>query len=169
VDTPNRPADRQPTIGGTARTLALQGLANRVVRGLLRTPLLCRVVGARLITLYVVGRKSGRRYSVPVAYLRHDGALLIGSPFAWVRNLRTGKPVEVRLRGRRLRADVQVFTDEAAVVELYGVMAGANRQFAKFNGITLDADGVPSAADLRSAWVAGARAVRLVPRPVSRR
>ena len=46
-------------------------------------PLLCRVVGNRLITLYIVGCKSGRHYTVPVAYTRHDGTLLIGTPFAW--------------------------------------------------------------------------------------
>ena len=45
--------------------MAFQDLANLVVRGLLRTPLLCRIVGARLITIYVVGRKSGRHYAVP--------------------------------------------------------------------------------------------------------
>ncbi|MEV4636449.1 hypothetical protein AB0J80_03760 [Actinoplanes sp. NPDC049548] len=73
-----------------AQTLALQGVANRIVRGLLRVPFLSRLVGNRLITLYVVGRKSGKRYAVPVPYTQHEGALLIGSPFAWGRNLRTG-------------------------------------------------------------------------------
>jgi hypothetical protein len=65
-----------------AQTLALQGLVNRLARGLLWTPLLCRVAGSRVITLYIVGRKSGRRYTVPVAYTRHDGFLLIGTSFA---------------------------------------------------------------------------------------
>ena len=55
---------------------------NRVIRGLLRTPLLCRVVGNRMITVYAVGRKSGRHYAIPVAYTRHDGIILIGTPFA---------------------------------------------------------------------------------------
>ena len=52
----------------TAQTLAVQGLANTIVRGLLRTPGLSRIVGRRLVTVYVVGRKSGRHYAVPVAY-----------------------------------------------------------------------------------------------------
>ena len=96
-----------------ARTLAFQGAANRVVRVLLRTPLLARLVGARLLTVYVVGRKTGKRYTVPVAYCRHEGALLFGTEFRWVRNLRTGEPVEIRLKGRRRTADVTVTTDEA--------------------------------------------------------
>ena len=143
------------------QTLPLQGAANRVVRGLLRTPLLCRAVGGRLVTLYIVGRKSGRRYTVPVAYTRHDGALLIGTPFGWGRNLRTGEPVDIRLKGRRRPADVRVFTDEVGVTELYAVMARDNHGFAKFNKIGLDRDGNPDPDDLRLAWAAGARAFQL--------
>jgi len=41
-----------------ARLLAAQDLVNRIVRGLLRTPLLSRLAGRRLVTLYIVGRKS---------------------------------------------------------------------------------------------------------------
>ena len=61
------------------RTMRAQGLVNLVVRGLLRTPGLSQIIGSRLITLYVVGRKSGRRYTVPVSYLTHGDDLLIGT------------------------------------------------------------------------------------------
>lgn len=148
-----------------ARTLRAQRLVNRLVRALLRTPLVCRVVGRRLITVYVVGRKTGRRYTVPVAYIPDDGALLIGTPFGWARNLRTGEPVDVRLQGRRRSADVQVITDEPGVVAAYGLMASRNHQFAAFNRIGLDAAGQPDPVDLHLAWAAGARAIRLTPRP----
>src|SRR6202035_4930690 len=82
-----------------AQTLAMQGLANRVVRGMLRTPLLSRAAGSRLVTLYIVGRKSGRRYTIPVAYTRDKGDLLIGTPFWWGRHLRTGEAIEMLLKG----------------------------------------------------------------------
>ena len=161
----NLPRDGQaPTPGGRAQTMAFQGLANRIVRGLLRTPLLSRVVGNRLITLYIVGRKSGKRYTVPVAYTRHEGILLIGTPFAWGRNLRTGEPVEVRLKGQRRSADVEVFTDEASVVEQYAIIARDNSNFAKFNKIGFDQEGNPNPTDLHLAWAAGARVIRLAPR-----
>lgn len=39
---------------------------------------------------------------------RHDGILLIGTEFAWVRNLRTGEPVDIRLNGKRRPADARV-------------------------------------------------------------
>jgi len=159
----NPPAGGQSSASARAQTLAFQGLANRVIRGLLRTPLLCRVVGARLITIYIVGRKSGTHYAVPVAYTRHDGVLLVGTSFGWGRNLRTGEAVDIRLKGKRRRADVAVVTDEAGVVENYAAMARDNRQFAKFNKISLDQAGDPNSTDLHSAWAAGARAFRFTP------
>lgn len=147
-----------------AQTLAIQGLANGMVRGLLRAPLLSAVAGRRLVTLYIMGRKSGQRYTIPVAYTLHEGGLLIGTPFTWGRNLRTGEPVEIRLKGRLRRADVTVYSGEAEVAGAYEIMCRDNRQFAKFNKIVLDAAGNPNPEDLHLAWMAGARAFRLVPR-----
>ena len=147
-----------------AQTMALQNVGNRIVRGLLRTPLLSRLAGSRLVTLYIVGRKSGRRYTVPVAYTRSGNDLLIGTPFGWGRNLRTGEALEIRLKGRRRLADVVVLADERSVTDAYGTMCSDNHTFAKFNKIGLDAAGHPDPADLRLAWEAGARAFRLTPR-----
>ena len=157
-------ATRQPADGVRAQTLAFQGLANWIMRGLLRTPLVCRGLGDRLITVYVVGRKSGRHHAVPVAYTRHDGILLIGTPFAWGRNLRSGEAVDIRFKGKRRPADVHVLTDEASVAALYAVIARDNHNFAKFNKISFDPAGNPNLADLHLAWAAGARAMRLTPR-----
>jgi len=158
----DRPAGPKPA--PRAQTLSFQGVANRVIRGLLRTPLLSHAIGARLITVYVVGRTSGRRYALPVAYTRHEGMLLAGTPFGWGRNLRTGTPVDIRLKGRRVTADVEVVTDEAGVARDYAIMARDNRQFARFNKIGFGRDGQPDPGDLHLAWAAGSRAFRLTPR-----
>ena len=162
----NEPMTGTPAVRPTprAQTMALQNLGNRIVRGLLRTPLVSRLAGGRLVTLYVVGRKSGRQYTVPVAYTRSDDDLLIGTPFGWGRNLRTGEPVAIRLKGRRRLADVVVLADERSVTDAYAVMCSDNHTFAKFNRIGLDAAGNPDQTDLRLAWSAGARAFRLTPR-----
>lgn len=149
---------------GLPQTMFLQGVANRLVRGLLRTPVISRGVGRRLVTIYAVGRRSGKRYAVPVAYTRHEGVLLVGTPFRWARNLRTGEPVQVRYLGRLRSADVRVHTDEDAVVADYAVIARENRSFARFNRIGSDEHGDPDPADLRRAWRAGARVLRLTVR-----
>ena len=161
---PDPPPGGQPASAARAQTSPLQRLVNRVIRGLLRTPLLCRLVGRRLLTVYLVGRKSGRHYAVPVAYTRRNRTLLVGTQFAWARNLRTGEPVHIRLAGKRRPADVHVVADETGVVEHLASMARDNHQFAKFNKIGLDQRGDPSPDDLHLAWAAGARVALLTPR-----
>ena len=151
---PPRGTDR-PARG--PQPLRLQGLVNRLVRGLLRAPPTARLVGKWLVTLYVVGRRSGKIYPVPMTYLEHQGALLLGSGFAWGRNLRTGDTIDVRFRGRRRVADVRVLTDEPSVMEHYAIIARHNPRFADFNRIGFDDDGSPRTDDLRAAWAAGAR------------
>ena len=99
-----------------------------------------------------------------MAYTRHEGILLIGTPFGWGRNLRTGEPVEIRLKGRRRLADVQVLTAEPEVTGAYAVMCRDNHTFAKLNGIGFGSGGEPDLADIHQAWAAGARAFKLTPR-----
>jgi len=161
---PNPPPGGQPASAVRAQTLPLQRLVNVVIRGLLRTPLLCRLVGKRLITVYVAGRTSGRHYAIPVAYTRRNGTLLVGTQFAWARNLRTGESVHIRLAGKRRSADVQVVADKSGVIEHFASMARDNHQFARFNKIGIDAHGDPRPDDLHLAWAAGARAAVLTPR-----
>ena len=162
TDSKSSPTAAKPMV--RAQTLPIQGIVNSMVRGLLRTPLLSRLAGRRLITLYVVGRRSGRHYAVPVAYTRHNESLLVGSQFAWIRNLSNGEPMNIRLSGKRRQADVQVLTEEAAVVDHLALMAKDNHQFAKFNQIGFDQGGSPAIEDLRLAWAAGARVAALTPR-----
>ena len=47
-----------------AQTLAAQSLVNRIIRGLLRTPLVSRLIGSRLVTVYVVGLGEGAEHPV---------------------------------------------------------------------------------------------------------
>ncbi|WP_202451978.1 MULTISPECIES: hypothetical protein [unclassified Streptomyces] len=136
---------------------------NLLARGLLRTPGMSPVIGTRLLTLYVVGRTSGQRYSVPVAYLAQGDDLLIGTSSRWGRNLRTGDRVAIRLKGKCCWADVRISTEESEVVSAYAHMARANPTFAKFNSIRSGADGEPNRDDLQQVWRGGAQALRLTP------
>jgi deazaflavin-dependent oxidoreductase (nitroreductase family) len=135
-----------------------------MTRAMLAAPLLGRVVGKRLVTLYVVGRKSGREYAIPVAYARHNATLIVGTPFSWARNLRSGQTIQIRLLGKKRPANVQVLTDEPGVVEHFASMARDNHQFAKFNRIGLDQHGEPNPNDIHLAWAAGAQVLLLTPR-----
>jgi hypothetical protein len=149
--------------GRRAHTMPGQRAVNLLVRAMLRTPGLAPIVGGRLVTLYPVGRKSRRRYCIPVAYVAEGDHLLIGTSSGWGRNLRTGEPVAIRLKGKRRRADVHISTTEPEVVSAYAHMARANPTFAKFSNIHLSEDGEPDHHDLYLAWAGGARAIRLTP------
>jgi hypothetical protein len=145
-------------------TLPAQRAVNLLVRAMLRTSGLAQFIGDRLVTLYVIGRKTERRYAIRVAYVLDGDRLLIGTSFGWCRNLRTGDPIELRLKGRLRLADVQVESTEDGVVRAYGHLARMNPTFARFNSIRVENAGEPNHGDLRLAWLAGGRAVQLTPR-----
>ena len=147
-----------------AQTLRFQGAVNRVMRTALRLPVVSRLPGRRLVLLEVVGRRSGRLLEVPVAYTRQGTDLLVGTPFVWGRNLRTGDVIDIVLMGARRPADVVAYTDHDGVIEAYGAMCRDNKAFANFNKVAIH-HGEPDAGDLEAAWHAGARAFRLTPRP----
>jgi hypothetical protein len=149
-----------------ANRLPGQKIVNRCMRTALRTPGLSRGIGKRLVLIEVVGRRSGRHFEVPVAYMRQGDDILFGTPFPWGRNLRTGDQVEIVLKGVHRMVDVTAYTDEHDVIEMYDVICRDNHQFAKFNKIALDGAGEPSHDDIGLAWQAGARAFRLTPQGV---
>jgi hypothetical protein len=144
-----------------AQTLALQKPMNVLIRTLLKTPGVANGIGKRLITLHVVGRKSGKQIDVPVAYTQYEGSILVGTPFAWGRNLRTGEPLNVTYKGKLRTADVYVAKDESEFFPLMDVMCRDNHNFAKFNKVGFDAAGNPNPADLRRAWEHKARVFKL--------
>ena len=99
---------------------------NPLLRRLLRSPLHRPLSGSLLLLTYQ-GRQSGRRFSLPVMYLREDQMLSIipahPEQKVWWRNLRGGAPVRVHLRGKRLsgRAEVIAGKDQpAAVADVLG-------------------------------------------------
>ena len=151
-----------PTTSGPVPIRGYQNLLNSIVRGLQRVPLVNRGVGKRLLTLEVVGRKSGKTYRIPVAFTRHQGKLLIGTAAKkWVSNLRDGEPIQVTIGNKTRRAVPVVHTDEDDIMRLYDVIARDNRQNAAFNGIGYDADGAPNKADIYQAWQLGAAVIEL--------
>ncbi len=155
---PSAPPQRSRT-----RESRRQRLGNSIVRALLRSPL-HGALSRRLLIVTVTGRRTGKIYRLPVAYVEHDGTLLIGAGGAWRRNLRPGEPVTVRLRGRDRLADAEVITDEERAAELYRHILRGNPVHGRFAGIGIGADGAPDRADLRRALARGVAVVRLAPR-----
>jgi hypothetical protein len=126
---------------------------NRVIRPLLTSPL-HRVISGRVMLLSYTGRKSGHHFTVPISYWEWDPGtvLAMSSHLGWIRNLRTGPAVGLRLRGRELDAIPAVFEDRTAIAELLAEFARRNGpRAAKRLMLGLPGDREPTAEELREA------------------
>lgn len=131
----------------------LYPLLNAVVRLVLRSPA-HRLLSGSVLLLGFVGRKSGRRYSVPVGYVLEgeDVVCFTGKAWSgWWKNLGGGAPVVLRLGGRELRCWTEVATDEGVVARELGVFLLKYPKSAKRYGVHLDAKGRPDPKDVAAA------------------
>jgi F420H(2)-dependent quinone reductase len=89
---------------------------NRVVRGLLRSPL-HPLLSRQLALITVTGRRSGREYTLPIAYKQDGERLRIPVMWSerklWWRNLSGdgGAPVRVHLRGEERSGHAKLLGD----------------------------------------------------------
>lgn len=94
-----------------------QRFYNPIVSWLLHSPL-HHLGDQHTLVLTVTGRKSGKRYSFPVAYLR-DGETLLVMTYrerAWWKNLSdSGAPVTVYVDGHEVAARAETSTDPDVV------------------------------------------------------
>lgn len=91
---------------------------NPILRSLLRTPLLG---GARkqLMVVSFNGRKTGRRYSIPLSAYQIDNNLYALSGAPWKHNFRDGATAEVLHDGKTTTMRGELIQDRAEVADLY--------------------------------------------------
>jgi hypothetical protein len=97
---------------------AMLRVSNPLVRGLLRSPA-GGPMRRQFMVLRFFGRKTGRRYDVPVVAHRLAGELYALTDAAWRHNFRGGTDVEVTLDGRVTRMRGQLLDDPETVAPLY--------------------------------------------------
>ncbi|HTZ93742.1 MAG TPA: nitroreductase/quinone reductase family protein [Streptosporangiaceae bacterium] len=142
-----------------ARAFRIINVPMRAVLGLpVATPL-----GRSLMLAFIVGRKSGKTYRQPLSYVRDGDALLTPGGGNWKRNLKTGVPVRIRLRGKDLTATPEIVSDVDDIGKLLVVMAAGNPRSASFIGIPRDPDGQFDRDGLETAVHYGFRIVRWHP------
>ena len=125
---------------------------NTPMSWLLRSPL-HGTMSKSMLLITVTGRKSGKRYTLPVNYIQDGQTLWITSQRdrTWWRNLQGGAPVEVVLRGRQLNGKGAVLTDPPAVARGLADYLAKVPQYAKYYNVGLDAAGVPLEEDMAQA------------------
>lgn len=75
---------------------------NAMMKLFLKTPLLQNGLGKRLALLSFTGRRSGRRYTIPMSYARDGDTvfMMTQKDRSWWRNFADQPEVELRLAGR---------------------------------------------------------------------
>lgn len=156
-------AGTRPAVERVTPPLALMKLANPVMRRLLHSPLHA-LASSQLLLLHFTGRRTGRRYTVPVGYHDLDGVLSVLTNSGWRMNFRGGADIDVTLRGRRRPARATLVEDPATVVTAYqGVIDRLGWQAAQRRlGIGVNVGRAPTQEELTEAVrEAGLSIVRL--------
>jgi len=96
---------------------AMLRLVNPLLRRLLRTPLMGSARKAMMV-LSFTGRKSGRRYEIPVSAHQIGGDLYALGGAAWRLNFRGGASAEVLHNGKTTTMRGELIEDPAAVADL---------------------------------------------------
>ncbi len=136
---------------------------------LLRSPL-HGLASGRIMLLTVTGRRSGRRFTIPVSYLRNEGDFLCftsGKWCPWWKNLRGGAPVAAWARGRRLAGSARAETGGDTVPRALGAFLAEFPATAGRYGVGLDAGGRPLARDVEAAVRDGSAVMVVVEAPRS--
>jgi hypothetical protein len=112
--------ERQPPHAGLLRVV------NPVFARVLRSPAHRLLSGfrPRLLVLRVVGRRTGRRYTVVVGRHEVDGMLSVFTSAPWRLNLRGGADVEVTDAGRTYAAHAVLVEDTDEVADAYATAPG---------------------------------------------
>jgi hypothetical protein len=126
--------------------------------GLLKSPL-HGLLSKSLLLLRFSGRKSAKRYELPVSYARDGNTILIASRAKWWKNLRGGAPVELRLRGQDVAARADVAEDKAQITaDIRRFLKGGSGN--RFMHVDVDASGEPNPQQIAAAIEAGWIVVR---------
>ena len=129
----------------------LYRVINPVVKKILRSPL-HGVLSQNTLLLEFTGRKSGRKLSTPVSYHSSGGVAhcFTRKSFVWWKNLNSGEPVYVTIKGKRhlVNPEVEAENSEIKGQALRHFLRAVPRD-APHSEVSLDTNGDPSVDDIQ--------------------
>jgi hypothetical protein len=130
--------DQSPAVTIGHPPAGLLRAVNPMVGFLLRTPL-AGPLRKQMMVVNVTGRKSGRRYSIPLSAHQIDGTIYALTSAPWKNNFRDGATAEVLHDGKTSTMRGELITDPNVVAELsercatfYGVKKAQTMMGLKF-------------------------------------
>lgn len=132
----------------------LMKLANQVPAVILRSPL-HGMLSARYLVIEFTGRKSGRRYRTPVAYIRDRNRILLTTDSPWWRNFSTPVPVRLWIRGRVVPGTATAMADADDSAAALRRLLDAIPSYARPANLARGRDGRVSDEEISRAVAAG--------------
>ncbi len=110
------------------------------------------MVSKYILLITFTGRKSGKTYTTPVSYSQYGDRVHIFTHAVWWKNLRSGAPVTLRLRGREIQGlAVPVAEDKQAVAAGLTAHLRMVPADARYYGVTFDDHKNPRAKEVEKA------------------
>lgn len=94
-----------------------------------------RFMSGRYLILRSTGRKSGRTYGFPLAYIRDRERLIVSTDSHWRSNVTGGRPVDINLKGGWSAGTGRRVTDHETAVRLLGRLVNEVPGYARTAGI----------------------------------
>lgn len=125
-------------------------LLNFFMKPLLRSPL-HGLMSHRVMLISFTGRKSGKRYTTPISYMREGDMVACITMSQWWKNIPTGSSVTVRLRGRDYVGTTEIIRENPQLAEGLTVFFQHLPEDGAFWGVRLDDQRQPVADDIERA------------------
>ena len=124
---------------------------NNVMRFVLRSPL-HGIVSKTILLITFSGRKSGKTYTTPVSYSQDGDQVYIFTHADWWKNLRSGAPVVLRIRGREYQGVAEpVAEDKQAIAAGLSAHLRKVQSDARYYSVTFDEHKDPRAEEVEKA------------------
>jgi hypothetical protein len=107
------------------------------------------------------GRKTGRKYSTPVSYVREGDTVFVTTGDRWWRNLGGGAPVTMRIAGHWWQASAKPLVDAPASRAEHERLFRKHPWFRRLAGIPAGRDGAADSTAVARAVASGRVLVRI--------
>lgn len=112
------------------------------------------IVSSKYIIIEFKGRKSGKTYRTPVAYVRDGDRVLLSTDSAWHRNLTGGARVRLLMRGHMVSGTADTVTDPDRSAAILRKLVDAIPSYSRPAGLARE-NGRVSDSEIRRSIAAG--------------
>jgi deazaflavin-dependent oxidoreductase (nitroreductase family) len=121
-----------------SQTPTVPPYVNSAMKFVLRSPV-HGMVSKTVLLITFTGRTSGKTYTTPVSYSQNGDQVAIFTHANWWKNLRSGTPVTLRLRGQEFQGLAEpVAEDKQAIAAGLAAHLRVVPSDAKYYGVTFD-------------------------------